>query len=98
MAPVIGFMRYTSNEAIFANTRREDTMNFNDWLARKKKDFKLTNKQIAAAVDVTPSAVGRWIKGERQPERTQVARLAILFKVSPVTILRMTEQRALRDE
>lgn len=73
-------------------------MNFNDWLAGKKAEFKLSNKKIAQACEVTDSAVGRWLRGERLPERRQVALLAKLFRVSPTRILWMTDREALQDE
>lgn len=73
-------------------------MNFNDWLATKKKEAKLSNRKIAAACEVSESAVGRWLRGERLPERRQVALLSKLFKVSPATILWMTDREALGEE
>ena len=73
-------------------------MNFNDWLAGKKAEMKLSNKRIAEACEVSPSAVGRWLRGERLPERRQVALLAKLFHVSPSRILWMTDREALQDE
>jgi transcriptional regulator with XRE-family HTH domain len=73
-------------------------MNFNDWLAGKKKDRKLSNRMIANACEVSESAVGRWLRGERLPERRQVALLSKLFQVSPTRILWMTDREALEDE
>lgn len=73
-------------------------MNFNDWLAGKKKDRKFSNRMIASACEVSESAVGRWLRGERLPERRQVALLSKLFQVSPTRILWMTDREALEDE
>ena len=73
-------------------------MQFNDWLAGKKRERGLSNKAIAEAVGVTSSTVGRWLKGERVPGRAQVGGLALLFQVSPVTILRMIDKKALDEE
>ena len=73
-------------------------MKFNDWLASKKKEFKLSNRKIAEACEVSESAVGRWLRGERLPERKQVALLSKLFKVSPSRILWMTDKEALEEE
>lgn len=73
-------------------------MNFNDWLAGKKKEAKLSNRVIASACDVSESAVGRWLRGERLPERRQVALLSKLFRVSPARILWMTDREALQEE
>jgi transcriptional regulator with XRE-family HTH domain len=73
-------------------------VNFNDWLAAKKKEYKLNNRAIASACDVSESAVGRWLRGERLPERRQVALLSKLFNVSPARILWMTDREALQDE
>ena len=73
-------------------------MEFNDWLAAKKAEFRLSNKAIADACGVTPGAVGRWLRGERMPERAQVVALALLFRVSAVTILRMTDRAELLQE
>lgn len=73
-------------------------MEFNDWLAAKKAALGLNNTQIAQACNVTPGAVGRWLRGERLPERAQVVELALLFRVSPVTILRMTDRTDLLKE
>ncbi len=70
---------------------------FDVWLARKKKEHKLTNKEIAAACEVHPTAVGRWLKGERLPERAQVVSLSLLFKVSPMSILWMTDRKQLQE-
>lgn len=77
---------------------RVGEMNFNDWLAGKKADKKLSNRAIASACDVSESAVGRWLRGERLPERRQVALLSKLFQVSPARILWMTDREALQDE
>lgn len=73
-------------------------MRFNDWLRDKKKEFNLSNQQIADACEVSASAVGRWMNGSRLPDRPQVAKLAMLFKVSPTTIMRMTDNGALQEE
>lgn len=73
-------------------------MNFNDWLAGKKKELRLSNRKIATACDVSESAVGRWLRGERLPERRQVALLSKLFQVSPARILWMTDREALQEE
>ena len=73
-------------------------MQFADWLATKKAERKLSNKQIANACEVSPSAVGKWINTGRLPERRQVAHLSKLFRVSPVTILWMTDREALLEE
>lgn len=73
-------------------------MNFNDWLAAKKAEAKLSNRKIAAACEVSESAVGRWLRGERLPERRQVALLSKLFRVSPARILWMTDREALQEE
>lgn len=73
-------------------------MQFADWLAAKKAEHKLSNRQIADFCEVSPSAVGKWLNTERLPERRQVAYLAKLFKVSPVTILWMTDREALQEE
>jgi transcriptional regulator with XRE-family HTH domain len=73
-------------------------MNFNDWLAAKKKELKISNRKIAQACEVSESAVGRWLRGERLPERRQVALLSKLFQVSPARILWMTDREALQEE
>lgn len=73
-------------------------MNFNDWLAAKKAEMKLSNRRIATACEVSESAVGRWLRGERLPERRQVALLSKLFRVSPARILWMTDREALQEE
>lgn len=73
-------------------------MNFNDWLAAKKKELKINNRKIAQACEVSESAVGRWLRGERLPERRQVALLSKLFQVSPARILWMTDREALQEE
>ena len=73
-------------------------MQFNDWLRAKKAEKKLSNAKIALACKVSGSAVGKWLKGERLPERAQVARLALLFGVSPTTIMRMTDRADLIEE
>jgi transcriptional regulator with XRE-family HTH domain len=73
-------------------------MNFNDWLNGKKHELGLRNQDIAAACEVSISAVNRWLRGERLPERRQVALLSKLFRVSPATIIRMTDKEALLEE
>lgn len=73
-------------------------MNFNDWLAGKKAEARLSNRAIANACEVSESAVGRWLRGERLPERRQVALLSRFFKVSPARILWMTDREALQEE
>ena len=44
------------------------------------------------------STPARWARGESLPTREHVAGLALLFKVSPTTILRMTDNAALQEE
>lgn len=73
-------------------------MEFNDWLAGKKAAFHLSNKAIGDSVGVTPSAVSRWLDGKRLPERQHVGGLALLFRVSPVMILRMIDKKDLDEE
>lgn len=73
-------------------------MNFNDWLQRKMDEQGVTPKKLAAACEVTTSAVSRWLTGERLPERRQVAFLSKFFGVSPSTILWMTDKEALQQE
>lgn len=72
-------------------------MKFNAWLEARMKDRGLKREEVATACDVDVSAVGRWLRGERLPERAQVVALALLFKVSPVTILMKTDKEKLLE-
>lgn len=80
--------------------RRTKTIDpaFSVWLGQKKGEFRLSNKKIADAVEVDQSAVARWLRADRLPERAQVVALATLFKVSPLRILWLTDRQALMDE
>ena len=73
-------------------------MDFRDWLLVKMKEHKLSRKEIAEACKVDVSAVGRWVRGERLPERAHVARLSKLLKVSPAVIMLMTDKDDLEEE
>lgn len=42
----------------------------------------LSQKELAAKMGVNPSAVNRWESGEKNPELTNLVRLADLFEVS----------------
>lgn len=72
-------------------------MTFSEWLDSRMKDRGLRREEVAVACDVDVSAVGRWLRGERLPERAQVVALALLFKVSPVTILMKTDKDRLLE-
>lgn len=64
------------------------------WLKRRMAEYNgvgIEPKEVAAAVDVHPATVGRWLDGTSIPERLQVLKLAILFKVSIATIMRQTD-------
>ena len=73
-------------------------MHFDDWLKAKKENLGLTNADIAHELRVAESTVGKWVNGTSLPERAQVIGLSRLFRVSPTTILRMTDNGALLDE
>lgn len=64
---------------------------FDVWLRRKMGDAQLSQAQVAKAVDVNEGTVSRWLNEGYLPERKQVASLSILFHVSPVDILRVTD-------
>jgi transcriptional regulator with XRE-family HTH domain len=76
---------------------KRETPPFDVWLTRKMAESGLTRKEIAEAVGVDTSAVGRWLRGDRLPERAQVVGLSLLFKVSPMAILWLTDRKALLE-
>lgn len=71
---------------------------FNNWLDGKMREKGWADKDAAKALEVDVSTIGRWLKGERLPERKQVARICNVFKVSPVMILRWTDPDVLLAE
>lgn len=73
-------------------------MRFNDWLRMKMDERRLKDADVAEACHVTKGAVGRWLKGTRQPERLQVIMLSKLFETPPNTILWMTDPEAMSEE
>ncbi len=68
-----------------------ETSLFEVWLNRRIAEHDYTNESVAAGVGVNASTVQRWRKGEMLPDRRQVSTLAKFFKVSPVTILKLTD-------
>jgi len=71
---------------------------FDNWLAGKMRVRGWADKDAAKALEVDVSTIGRWLKGASLPERRQVAKLCDVFKVSPITILRMTDPDVLLAE
>jgi len=71
---------------------------FDNWLAGKMRVRGWADKDAAQALEVDVSTIGRWLKGASLPERRQVAKLCDVFKVSPITILRMTDPDVLLAE
>lgn len=77
---------------------------FDSWLEIMMDNYRhpdgtrgLTREQVAEAVEVDQVTVTRWLGGKRKPERRQVARLALLFRVNPDTILRLTDPDVLKE-
>lgn len=71
---------------------------FNDWLDGKMRARGWADKDAAKALEVDVSTIGRWLKGASLPERRQIAKICDVFKVSPMTILRMTDPDVLLAE
>ena len=61
------------------------------WLARHMDDAHLNDSEVAAAIGSDATTVSRWRRGIKLPERQFIIALARLFKVSPLTILQMTD-------
>ncbi len=71
---------------------------FDAWLDGKMRARGWADKDAAKALEVDVSTIGRWLNGASLPERRQVAKLCDVFKVSPVTILRLTDPDVLLAE
>lgn len=72
-------------------------MEFNDWLSLKIEEKKLSNSDVAKAVEVKPTTVSRWRKGTRTPESPQIIRLAKLFQEPPDTLLWMIDPQGMAE-
>jgi transcriptional regulator with XRE-family HTH domain len=64
---------------------------FDLWLRRRMAGAGVDNKALAKALKVEPATVGRWLSEGRKPSRKILLRLAKFFKVSPATILKLTD-------
>jgi transcriptional regulator with XRE-family HTH domain len=64
---------------------------FDIWLRRKMAERRLGNDALAKELRIHPTTVGRWLEEGAYPNRKQVVKLAAFFKVSPVTILQLTD-------
>lgn len=68
-------------------------MAFDVWLKRRMAEHNgsgIDADALGEAIRTHPTTVGRWLAGSTRPNREQVMRLAIFFRVSPATILRQT--------
>lgn len=65
------------------------------WLKRRMASHGYKAKYVADQVGVDEGTVSRWVKGDTKPERIQVIRLSRLFRVSPATILKLTDPNEL---
>lgn len=70
---------------------------FDRWLARHMEDRNVTDVQVGEAVGVDATTVSRWRRGLKLPDRPFIIPLARLFRVSPLTILRLTDPDELAD-
>lgn len=68
-----------------------ETSVFEVWLNRRMAEHGYTNEGVAEGIGVHASTVQRWRRGEMLPDRRQVSTLAKFFRVSPVTILKLTD-------
>ncbi len=62
--------------------------NFPTWLAQQMESHHLNASGLSYQLGVSHVAVGRWLRGERQPDDESVAKLARYFKVSTTEIYR----------
>ena len=63
--------------------------NFATWLADQMRQRDLNNMGLAHRIGVSDVAVGRWLRGEREPDDESVAKLADHFLVSRSEIYRL---------
>lgn len=50
-------------------------------IARLRKEYNLSQAQLAQKISISPQAVGKWERGESLPDITTLQRLAIIFEV-----------------
>lgn len=63
------------------------------WLLAADKDREIENQEIAEAVGVDASTVGRWFEGRTMPREETLQKLAAYFKVTPAWLRYAQEPR-----
>lgn len=68
-----------------------DTHRTGQLIAARRKELGLTQKQLAAQLNVSDRAVSKWETGASDPSTTNLIALAKLFGVAPEDLLREVE-------
>jgi transcriptional regulator with XRE-family HTH domain len=58
-----------------------DANKFGCFVAERRKELKMTQKDLAAKIQVTDKAVSKWEKGQSSPDTVKLIQLAELFDV-----------------
>ena len=66
---------------------------FNVKLRRMRKKFKLTQAQLAKKLGISPSTVGMYEQGRREPDSAMLLKIANLFSVSVDFFLESKEMK-----
>ena len=70
---------YDGNEVIYVHYKR---------LRNLREDHDMTQKQLAEVLDLSPSALGNYIQGTREPDYDTLIRIADYFHVTTDFLLR----------
>lgn len=54
----------------------------NNKLIKLRKDYNLSQEQLASKMNVSASAIGMWEQGRRQPDNETLTKMANIFNVS----------------
>jgi transcriptional regulator with XRE-family HTH domain len=62
---------------------------FTTWLAEQMQKRGLNKSRLGRRIGVSDVAIGRWLRGEREPDDASIAKLADYFLVSRSEIYRL---------
>jgi transcriptional regulator with XRE-family HTH domain len=65
---------------------------FATWLADQMRQRDLNKTGMGHKIGISDVAIGRWLRGEREPDDVSVAKLAEFFLVSRTEIYRLLER------
>lgn len=53
-----------------------------NWFKRRREELGLSQRRIAAQLDITDTTIGSWERGDTLPNLSMINKLAAVYKVS----------------